>query len=71
MEMTDIIKVPDLKGFAPVSCPSNYDMIDLKNIYTFFMGQSYMTCLQIVMQIIPYDNLPLTKDVIANQMLAY
>eukprot|EP00957_Ditylum_brightwellii_P006486 491532-Ditylum_brightwellii.AAC.1 len=32
MKMTTVFQILDLEGYTPVNCPSNYDMVDLKNI---------------------------------------
>eukprot|EP00957_Ditylum_brightwellii_P006591 499948-Ditylum_brightwellii.AAC.1 len=71
MDMTAIFQVPDLEGYTSMNCPLSYDSMDLNNIYKFFAVQRYMTDLQTLMQTIPFDYLPTTKDDIAIQTLAY
>eukprot|EP00957_Ditylum_brightwellii_P088288 6725723-Ditylum_brightwellii.AAC.1 len=58
MEMEIIFQVPNLQGMSVVDCPSNFNLIDLKDIYKSFT-------------IIPYNYLPATKADAAIQATVY
>eukprot|EP00957_Ditylum_brightwellii_P083278 6331928-Ditylum_brightwellii.AAC.1 len=69
--METIFQVPNLQVMTAVDCPSSFNLIDLKDIYTFFTVQGYPPGSQILKQILSYNYLPATKVDAAIQATTY